>query len=159
VIRPHEHRKNIIYYCEVSCYCAIATSRQQTSTIRTLYERREPPLITFIVSKLHVLAKQAVFQYGVNPVIFLTIYLSGIPVFYYSLFRMMRAIAKKLEKDAWVWSMVFVCSIVAPFLYVLLFGRNLPWWVYGIIALLIGQGIFVLFRKRGGPKNPTPLIP
>ena len=116
-------------------------------------------MTTFIVSKFHALARQAVAQYGVNPVIFLTIYLSGIPVFYYSLFRMMRALARKLEKDVVVWSMVFLCSIVAPFIYVLLFGRNLPWWVYGIIALLIGQGVFALIRKRGGPKNPTPLVP
>jgi len=116
-------------------------------------------LITFIVSKFHALARQAVVQYGVNPIIFLTIYLSGIPVFYYSLFRMIRALAKKLEKDVWVWSTVFLCSIVAPFLYVLFFGRHLPWWVYGIIALLIGQGIFALIRKRGVPKNPTPLVP
>lgn len=116
-------------------------------------------MIIFIVSKLHALARQAVDQYGVNPVIFLTIYLSGIPVFYYSLFRMIRALAKKLEKDAVFWSTVFVCSIVAPFLYVLFFGRHLPWWVYTIIALFIGQGIFALIRKRGGPKNPTPLMP
>jgi len=41
---------------------------------------------------------------------------------------------------------------VAPFLYVLLFGRNLPWWVYGILALLIGQGVFSLVWKlRGKP--------
>ena len=70
-----------------------------------------------------------------------------------------RALAKKLEREVVVWSTVFVCSIVAPFLYVLFFGKHLPWWVYGIIALLIGQGIFALIRKRGGPKNPTPLMP
>jgi hypothetical protein len=116
-------------------------------------------LITFMISKFHALARQATVQYGVNPAIFLTIYLSGIPVFYYSLFRMMRALAKKLEKEVVVWSMVFLCSIVAPFLYVLFFGRHLPWWVYAIIALLIGQGICALIRKPRGPKNPTQLVP
>ena len=116
-------------------------------------------MITFMVSKFHALSTQAVVQYGVNPVIFLTIYLSGIPVFYYSLFRMMRALAKKLEKDVVVWRTVFLCSIVAPFLYVLFFGRHLPWWVYGIIALVITQGVFALIRNIRGPKNPTPLVP
>jgi hypothetical protein len=33
---------------------------------------------------------------------------------------------------------------------VLFFGRNLPWWVYGIIALLIGQGVFSLATKLRG---------
>jgi hypothetical protein len=116
-------------------------------------------LIAFIVSKFHALMRQATAQYGVNPAIFLSIYLSGIPVFYYSLFRMMRALAKKLEKEIVVWSTVFLCSIVAPFLYVLFFGRHLPWWIYGIIALLIGQGIFALIRKPRGPKDPTPSVP
>jgi hypothetical protein len=33
---------------------------------------------------------------------------------------------------------------------VLFFGRNIPWWVYGIIAILIGQGIlsFVMKLRR-----------
>ena len=104
-------------------------------------------MIEFIVSKFNQITKQAIDHYGVNPAIFLVIYLMGVPFFYYSLFRMMRAFAKKLGKEALVWSTVFLCAIVAPFIYVLLFGRNLPWWIYGIIALLIGQGIFALVRK------------
>jgi len=91
--------------------------------------------------------KQAIDHYSVNPAIFLAIYLMSVPFFYYSLFRMMRAIAKKRGNEVLVWSTVFLCTIIAPFIYVLFFGRNLPWWVYGIIALLIGQGIFSLIRK------------
>jgi hypothetical protein len=30
---------------------------------------------------------------------------------------------------------------------VIFFGRNIPWWVYGIIALLIGLGILSLSMK------------
>lgn len=103
--------------------------------------------------------KQAIDQYGVNPAIFLAIYFSGVPFFYYSLFRMMRAFAKKLGKEAMVWSTVLLCTIVAPFIYVLFFGRNLPWWSYGIIALLIGQGMFCLIRKLQDTNNANPSIP
>ena len=116
-------------------------------------------MIEYLVSKFHAIMQQAVDRYGVNPAIFLIIYLAGIPVFYYSLFRLMRALAKKLEKEAFLWSTVFLCTIVSPFVYVLFFGRHLPWWVYGIIALLIGQGVFALIRKLRAPKNPTPLVP
>jgi hypothetical protein len=51
-----------------------------------------------------------------------------------------------------LWSAIFLCSNVAPFVYVIFFGRNIPWWVYGIIAILIGQGVLSLVMKlRGKP--------
>ena len=31
-------------------------------------------------------------------------------------------------------------ATVLPFLYVMLFGRNIPWWVYVLIAALVAQG-------------------
>jgi fatty acid desaturase len=104
-------------------------------------------LIEFVVSKVDRIIKQAVDYYGVNPVIFLVIYFISVPFFYYSLFRVVEALAKKRGKEALVWGAVFLCATIAPFIYVLFFGRNLPWWVYGIIALLIGYGIFSLIRK------------
>jgi hypothetical protein len=104
-------------------------------------------MIEFIVAKFAEITKQARDQYGVNPAIFLVIYLVSVPFFYYSLFRMVQAFARKRGKEVLVWSTVFLCATIAPFIYVLLFGRNLPWWVYGIIALIIGQGIFSLIRK------------
>lgn len=109
-------------------------------------------MVQSVISKIEALMRVARDDYGVNPVIFLVIYLVSGPFFYYSLFRMIRALAKGLGKDVMLWSAVFLCSNVAPFLYVLLFGRNLPWWVYGIIALLIGQGVFsVVTKLRGKP--------
>ena len=104
-------------------------------------------MIEFIVTKFNALGKQALDQYGVNPAIFLVIYLISTPFFYYSLFRVVQAFAKKRGKEALVWGTVFLCATIAPFMYVLFFGKNLPWWVYGIIALLIGYGIFSLIRK------------
>jgi len=110
-------------------------------------------LIEFIVAKFNEITKQATDQYGVNPVIFLVIYLMSGPFFYYSLFRVVRALAKKRGKEILVWSTVFLCATIAPFMYVLFFGRNLPWWVYGIIALIIGYGIFSLIRKLRDTNN------
>jgi amino acid transporter len=86
-------------------------------------------------------------HYGVDPVVFIVIYIASVPVFYYSIFRMVRALAKRLQKEIMLWSMIFLAATAAPFLYVLLFGKNLPWWVYVIIALLIGQGVYSLIRK------------
>ena len=115
-------------------------------------------MLEYLVSKFHAIMQQAVDRYGVNPVIFLVIFLGCAPFFYYSLFRMMRAIAKKRGNEVFVWSMIFLCAVVAPFIYVLFFGRNLPWWAYGIIALLIGQGIFSLIRKLRSAKKAKPSV-
>lgn len=94
-------------------------------------------------------------DYGVNPVVFLAIYLACVPIFYYSLFRTLRALAKRLGMEILLWSAVFLGANVAPFLYVLLFGRNIPWWVYLVFAVLIGQGVLSLVLKlRRRPATP-----
>jgi hypothetical protein len=109
-------------------------------------------MVQLILSQIDELMQTARNNYHVDPVIFLVIYFLSVPFFYYSLFRMIRAIPKKLGNEIMLWSTIFLCANVAPFIYVLLFGRNLPWWVYGVIALLIGQGVFSLVRKlRGKP--------
>lgn len=92
--------------------------------------------------------------YGVNPIVFLAILLGASPIFYYSIYRMVRAIAKGRLNEVTVWSMVFLLSTVAPYLYVLVAGRNIPWWVYIIIGLLVGQGIWSLVRRLR--KKPEP---
>jgi len=86
-------------------------------------------------------------SYGVDPVVFLAIYLGSVPFFYYSIFRSVRALARRLSNEVMIWSAVFLASTAAPFLYVLFFGHNLPWWVYVVIGLLIGQGVYSLVRR------------
>ncbi len=86
-------------------------------------------------------------NYGVNPVVFIVIYLASAPFFYYSIFRMLRALARRQQQGIIAWSMVFLGSTAAPFIYVLVFGRNLPWWVYVVIGVLIGQGVYSLIRR------------
>jgi hypothetical protein len=104
-------------------------------------------MVQLVLSQIRALMQAARDNYGVDPLVFLALYLVSAPVFYYSLFRMIRALAKRFGKEIMLWSFIFLCANIAPFLYVLLFGRNLPWWVYGIIALLIGQGVYFLVRK------------
>jgi hypothetical protein len=58
-------------------------------------------------------------NYGVDPLVFIIIYLASVPFFYYSIFRMVRALARKLKNDVMLWSTIFLASTVAPFLYVL----------------------------------------
>ncbi len=85
--------------------------------------------------------------YGVNPAVFLAIFLGSGPVFYYSLYRLLRSLARKSGGRTGLWSAVFLAATAAPYLYVLAFGRNLPVWVYGILVLLIGQGAGSLVKR------------
>jgi hypothetical protein len=104
-------------------------------------------MLDYVISKIEELLRVARDNYGVNPVVFLIIYLVCAPVFYYSLFRIIQSLAKKLGKKVILWAAIFLCATIAPFIYVIFFGRNIPWWVYGIIALLIGLGILSLIMK------------
>ena len=102
---------------------------------------------TVVLGWIRGLMRAARESYGVDPVAFLIIYLASAPVFYFSIFRMVRALAKGLRQEITIWSMVFLASTAAPFVYVLLFGRNLPWWVYVVIGLLVAQAVYSLVRR------------
>ncbi len=104
----------------------------------------------FLVAWIDGLMRTARSTYRVDPVVFLVLYLLSAPGVYYARFRMIRAAAARRANKALFWSTVFLCAVVAPFLYVLVFGRNLPWWVYAVIVLVVGQSVFSLVRKLRG---------
>jgi hypothetical protein len=110
-----------------------------------------------VLGEIRALMQAARATYGVDPVAFLAIYLSSVPFFYYSIFRTVRGLAKGRRNEITLWSMVFLLATAAPFLYVLFFGRNLPWWVYIVIGLLIGQGVYSLVRRltKKAPAAPA----
>lgn len=107
------------------------------------------PMLKPILAWIEETMRTARETYGVDPVIFLVIYLACAPIWYFSLFRTVRAGALRRTSELLPWSMVFLAATVAPFVYVMLFGRNLPWWVYGVIAALVAQGVLGLVRRLG----------
>jgi hypothetical protein len=48
-------------------------------------------------------------NYGVDPLAFLSIYLASVPFFYYSIFRMVRALARKSKNEVMLWNTVQYC--------------------------------------------------
>ena len=104
-------------------------------------------MIDFITTQIESIMNTARVIYNVDPIIFLVIYFICVPVFYFSLFKTIRSIAKKDTKSILLWSTVFLASCVAPFLYVMIFGRNIPWWVYMIIVILIGQSVYSVINR------------
>jgi 4-hydroxybenzoate polyprenyltransferase len=112
-------------------------------------------VIAYALAWIGALMRAARENYDVDPLVFLLIYLVSVPFFYYTLFRTIRALARRAGREAALWSSLFLCAVVAPFLYVLFFGRNLPWWVYTIIALIIGQSVFSLAMKLRAKSPPA----
>jgi hypothetical protein len=92
-------------------------------------------------------------KYGVDPIIFLILMTACAPFFYCSIYRLVRAIAARQKAQINLWSMVFLLSTILPYLYVLVFGHNMPWWVYLIVAALMAQGAYTLVLRRSKNKE------
>ena len=85
--------------------------------------------------------------YGVNPAVFLILIVACSPFFYVSIYRLARSVIRKPSQGTGLWATVFLVSTSTPYLYVMIFGRNLPVWVYGVLALLVAQGVYSLVRR------------
>ena len=105
----------------------------------------------FVVSKVGEWVKAAREIYSVDPVVFVVLLLAMAPFFYYSIFRLVRALAKKNTREIPLWSTVFLAATAIPYLYVLIFGRNFPWWLYIVLGLLLAQGVYSLVKKLRKP--------
>ena len=82
-------------------------------------------LLGEVIDKLRELMNAAHTTYGVDSVVFLVIYVGAGPFFYYSIFRTLRAIKKRLKTELTIWSTMLMAATAAPFVYVLFFGHTL----------------------------------
>jgi hypothetical protein len=86
-------------------------------------------MLAYLLSRLQSLMRTARDTYGVGPIIFLVIHVICAPFWHLSLFGSLRALTMKRMREVMLWSTVFLITSVAPFVYVMLFGRNRPGWV------------------------------
>ena len=100
-------------------------------------------IVDFVATRAELIAS----DYSIDPWIFIALLVLCGPFFYYSIFRVTKALARRDQPMLVKWGSVFLVSTSLPYLYVLLIGRNLPWWVYVIFAILLAQGVFSLIRK------------
>jgi len=112
-------------------------------------------MIAFVVGKVQAWIASTRATYGVDPVVFLVISTVNAPFFYYTIYRLAKAVAKRDTARLPLWSTLFLASVVVPYVYVLFWGRALPWYVYAAIGLLVAQGAWTLVKKlRARPKAP-----
>ena len=84
-------------------------------------------------------------EYGVDPIIFGSIYLGAIPVFWLCI----AWLARNLRRGVSIAGPVMgagLCAISA-YIYLLIVGENLPLWVYGAVVALIAYGGYETAKK------------
>ena len=84
-------------------------------------------------------------QYGVDPIIFGSIYVGAIPFFTLSIARLIRNLRRKQSIVLPALSASFF--FVSAYLYLLIAGRNIPFWVYGFIAAMLAYGVYSTLKK------------
>lgn len=84
-------------------------------------------------------------SYGVDPIIFGSIYVGAIPFFSVSVAWLVRNIRRGHSTVAPTLLASFFA--LSAYLYLLWVGENLPLWVYGTVAALIAYGAFATVRK------------
>lgn len=84
-------------------------------------------------------------RYGVNPIIFGSIYVGAIPFFTFSMAWIIRNYKK--EKSIVLPSLCAVGCFISAYVYLIIVGKNVPWWVYGTVSLIVAYGGYSTYRK------------
>ena len=84
-------------------------------------------------------------EYGVNPFIFGAIYVGAIPFFSASIGWLIRNYRK--TKSIVLPALSAMFFFISAYIYLMFAGKNVPWWVYGVIVLLILVGGYSTIKK------------
>jgi len=84
-------------------------------------------------------------KYGVNPLIFGGIYLGAIPFFFLSLWWTTKNI--RLKKSFTLPLLLTGFFFISAYLYLIIVGKNIPFWVYIFIGLMIIYGAWSTITK------------
>lgn len=87
-------------------------------------------------------------NYGVNPIIFGSIYVGAIPFFTLSIGWLVKNFKQKKSIVLPALSSGFF--FVSAYLYLIIAGRNVPFWVYLFIIALIVAGAISTYKKVQG---------
>jgi hypothetical protein len=84
-------------------------------------------------------------KYNVDPVVFGVIYVGAIPFFFLSVWWIVRNY--KMKKSIVLPVMSTGLCFVSAYLYLIIVGKNIPFWVYFFIAAMVVYGIYSTIRK------------
>ena len=84
-------------------------------------------------------------DYGVNPLIFGVIYVGAIPFFSLSVIWLGYNFKRGVSIGLPAISATFF--FISAYLYLIIAGENVPWWVYLIILILVSVGGWFTIKK------------
>ncbi|CAN5725698.1 hypothetical protein BH24ACI3_BH24ACI3_00250 [soil metagenome] len=84
-------------------------------------------------------------EYGVNPFIFGAIYIGAVPFFSISVAWLIRNYRRRRSIILPALSAMFF--FISAYIYLIIAGRNVPIWVYGVVVLLILIGAYSTIKK------------
>lgn len=84
-------------------------------------------------------------QYGVNPFIFGSIYVGAIPFFTLSIGWLIKNYRK--GKSIVPPALVATTCFISAYVYLIIVGQNVPWWVYGIVILMVVYGAWSTYKS------------
>lgn len=87
-------------------------------------------------------------KYHVDPYIFGGIYIGTIPLFFLCLSWTIRR-AKK-GKSIVIPALSTGLCFISSYLYLVVAGKNIPGWVYGLIVLMVVYGVYTSIKKIKG---------
>ena len=73
-------------------------------------------------------------EYGVDPLVYAILYVGSAPFFFGSLAWLIHRLRRR--GDVLIPALSTAVFFSLPTLYVVVAGRNLPWWAYGLLAAL-----------------------
>ena len=77
-------------------------------------------------------------QYGVNPLVFGAIYVGAIPLFTASVAWLVRN--ARAGRGVVAPALAAGFFFVSAYLYLIVAGQNVPWWVYAFVVVLVVGG-------------------
>jgi len=88
---------------------------------------------------IHDWYEHCVVYHGVNPGIFVSLYLAKSVVYYYFLYRVVRSIRRRHWAPVPSWILICIVVNMTPWIYVYLYGRNIPNWFHGLFAAALAS--------------------
>lgn len=84
-------------------------------------------------------------DYGVNPIVFGSIYVGAIPFFTLSIGWLVKNYRQ--NKSIVLPAISATLFFISAYLYLMIAGENVPFWVYGIVAFMVSYGAWSTFKK------------
>jgi hypothetical protein len=84
-------------------------------------------------------------EYNVNPFIFGGIYIGAIPFFSLSIAWLVKNY--RAGKSVVLPAMAATFCFISAYLYLIVAGRNVPWWVYGVVVALVLVGAYSTIKN------------